>query len=127
MTEPNKKPKTKNKMEVPIKWFLILHASLLLNSMAGVASKFAGRQKFLSLPFCFFYGMVLLITFSFALIWQQVLKNMSLTFAFTNKPITIIYALIWSVMIFGEKLTPRMVLGALVILAGIVIGVSGND
>ena len=99
---PDLKKLLKNtKMEVPIKWFLILHLSLLLNSMAGVASKFAGRQKFLSFRFFLFYGLVLGITFAFALIWQQVLKNMSLTFAFTNKPITIIYALVWSVLIFG--------------------------
>ena len=125
---PDLKKLLKNtKMEVPIKWFLILHLSLLLNSMAGVASKFAGRQKFLSFRFFLFYGLVLGITFAFALIWQQVLKNMSLTFAFTNKPITIIYALVWSVLIFGEKVTPKMVVGALVILTGIVIGVSGNE
>ena len=117
----------RQKLEVPFKWFVILHLSLLLNSMAGVMSKFAGKQDFLSLKFFFFYGLVLLFTFLFALIWQQVLKNMSLTFAFTNKPITIIYALIWSVVIFGEHVTPRMVIGALVILTGIVIGVSGND
>ena len=116
-----------NKLEVSLKWFIILHLSILLNSLAGVASKFAGRQVFLSFRFFFWYSMVLLITFLFALIWQQVLKNMSLTFAFTNKPISIIYALIWSVVIFGEHVTPKMVVGALVILVGIVIGVSGND
>ena len=122
-----KNKRDKQKLEVPFRWFVILHLSLLLNSMAGVMSKFAGKSDFLSLKFFFFYGLVLVFTFLFALIWQQVLKNMSLTFAFTNKPITIIYALVWSVIIFGEHVTPKMVIGALVILAGIVIGVSGND
>lgn len=117
----------KGKMEVPLKWFLILHVSLIVNSMAGAASKMAGRQDFLSLNFFFFYGMVLLITFAFALVWQQVLKNMSLTFAFTNKPITMIWGLIWSVLIFQEKITWNMLLGSGIILIGIVIGVSGNE
>lgn len=126
-TIPKKQEKGKRKLEVPLLWFAILHLSLIINSLAGVASKLAGRQPFLSLRFCFFYGLVLFITFAFALVWQQVLKHMSLTFAFTNKPITIIYALIWGAMIFHEHITPKMVVGALVILAGIVIGVSGND
>lgn len=119
--------KKERKLEVPLKWFLILHLSLIVNSMAGAASKMAGRQEFLSLKFFFFYGLVLLITFAFALVWQQVLKNMSLTFAFTNKPITMIWGLIWSVMIFQEKITWNMLLGSAVILVGIIIGVSGNE
>lgn len=117
----------KKKLEVPLKWFLILHVSLVVNSLAGVASKMAGRQKFLSPGFCFYYGLVLVITFLFALVWQQVLKNMSLTFAFTNKPITMIWGILWGVMFFREKVTWNMLLGSAVILAGIMIGVSGNE
>lgn len=114
-------------LEVSLKWFFILHLSLILNSLAGTASKMAGRQEFLSLSFFFFYGLVLFITFAFALIWQQVLKHMSLTFAFTNKPITMIYSLVWAALIWHEPVNPKMVIGALIILAGIVMGVSGND
>ena len=99
----------------------------VMNSMTGVASKFAGRAKFLSLRFVVLYGIVLALNFGFALMWQQILKHMSLTFAFMNKPITVIYSLIWGALLFGEKVTPKMVIGALVILTGIVIGVSGND
>lgn len=120
-------PEKKRKLEVPLLWFIILHVSLLINSMAGVASKKAGQQKFLSLPFLVYYGLVLLITFAFALIWQQVLKNMSLTFAFTNKPITMVWGLIWGVIIFQEHVTWKMLLGSAIILIGIIIGVSGNE
>lgn len=120
-------PKKRGKLEVSLGWFLILHLSLIVNSMAGAASKMAGRQKFLSLKFFFFYGLVLVITFAFALVWQQVLKHMSLTFAFTNKPITMIWGIIWGVLIFQEKVTWNMLLGSGAILAGIIIGVSGNE
>ena len=111
--------------EVSLKWFIALHLSLLLNSLAGTASKIAGRQKFLSFKFMLCYMVVLLITFLFALAWQQVLKHMSLTFAFTNKPITIIWGLIWGVMVFHEHVTIKMIIGSAVILLGIMIGVSG--
>ena len=114
-------------MKDSLRWFIILHISLVINSLAGVASKMAGRSTFLSMRFFVFYGLVLLITFVFALVWQQVLAHMTLTFAFTNKPITVIYSLIWGAFFFGEKITLRMVIGALVILAGIVIGVSGHE
>ena len=110
--------------EVPLKWFILLHLSLILNSLAGTASKLAGRQKFLSFKFMFWYGVMLLITMSFAVAWQQILKNMSLTFAFTNKPITIVWGLIWGVTIFKEILTWKMILGSVIILVGIIVGVS---
>lgn len=114
-------------LEVPLLWFFFLHVSLVINSLAGAASKMAGRQDFLSLGFCFYYGLVLAITFAFALVWQQILKHMSLTFAFTNKPITILWGLLWGVVFFGESMTWNKILGSVVILAGIMIGVSGND
>ena len=110
--------------EVPLKWFILLHLSLVVNSLAGTASKLAGRHPFLSFGFVFWYGVMLVITMAFAVAWQQILKHMSLTFAFTNKPITIIWGLIWGVTIFREQLSWKMILGSVVILIGIVVGVS---
>ena len=53
----------KSRLEVPLKWFLILHLSLVVNSLAGTASKLAGREPFMSVRFLMLYGLVLLITF----------------------------------------------------------------
>ena len=119
--------KKKHSLEVPWKWFLILHIAIILNSMSGVASKMAGKFPLLSMKFMFFYGLDLFLIFAFAIVWQQVLGHMSLTFAITNRPVRVIYSLIWSVLIFKERVTPVMVLGVLVILTGVLIGVSGND
>ena len=126
-TEALQKRKKGGKLEVSLKWFIILHVSLIINSLAGAVSKMAVRQEFLSLKFFFYYGLVLLITFAFALVWQHVLKHMSLTFAFTNKPITMIWGIIWGVMIFQEVFTLKKLLGTIIVLVGIIIGVSGNE
>ena len=112
--------------EVPLMWFLLLHLSLIVNSLAGTASKLAGRHDFLSFGFLFWYGVMLMITMAFAVAWQQILKHMSLTFAFTNKPITIIWGLVWGVSIFHETLSWKMILGSAIILAGIIVGVSDS-
>ena len=113
--------------EVPLKWFVLLHLSLVINSLAGTASKLAGRHPFGSFGFVFWYGVMLAITMAFAIAWQQILKHMSLTFAFTNKPVTIIWGLIWGVSIFHETLSWKMILGSVIILIGIVIGVSDTQ
>ena len=113
--------------EVPLKWFVLLHLSLVINSLAGTASNLAGRHDFASFGFVFWYGVMLAITMAFAIAWQQILKHMSLTFAFTNKPVTIIWGLIWGVSIFHETLSWKMILGSVIILIGIVIGVSDTQ
>lgn len=107
-------------------WFLALHLSLIVNSIQGVFSKLAGREKTMSFRWIMFFGFMFLSMLIFALAWQQVLKHMSLTFAFTNKPITIIWGLVWGVVIFGEHVTWRMALGSVIILIGIMVGVGGR-
>lgn len=116
----------KRGLEVAPFWFLALHLSLVINSIQGVFSKLAGKEKFMSLRWIMFFGFMFLTMLVFALAWQQVLKHMSLTFAFTNKPITIIWGLVWGVVIFGEHVTIRMAVGSAIILAGIMVGVSGT-
>ena len=117
----------KRGLEVAPFWFLALHLSLVINSIQGVFSKLAGKEKFMSLRWIMFFGFMFLTMLVFALAWQQVLKHMSLTFAFTNKPITIIWGLVWGVLIFQEKVTWNMVLGSVIILVGIMVGVSGGQ
>ena len=126
-TKGGERMSQKKTREVPWNWFLFLHISLLINSLPGVASKLAGRYGVLSSGFLFFCALSIFLLGVFAVVWQQVLRHMSLTFALTNKPITVIYSLIWGALIFGEKIRPGMVIGSLVIIAGIMIGVSGDE
>ena len=101
--------------------FLLLHISLLCSSLSGVCSKMASRytDNIFSLQFIFWFGLVFVIMFAYAIIWQQILKRMPLTVAYANKPVTLIWGIIWGALIFGEKITVNMLIGAAVIFAGI--------
>lgn len=44
---------------------------------------------------------------------------MPLTIAYANKPVTLIWGIIWGRLIFGEKITWNMLVGACVIFLGI--------
>ena len=105
--------------------FLVLHVSLLMSSLSGVCSKMAANQKSL-IGFALWYGGVLLIMALYALIWQQILKRMPLTVAYANKPVTLIWGIIWGQLIFDEKITWNMLLGAYIIFAGIYFVTSGD-
>lgn len=100
---------------------VLLHVSLLFSSLSGVCSKMASgyMDRIFSVPFLFWFGLVFVIMFGYAIVWQQVLKRMPLTIAYANKPVTLIWGIVWGYLIFGEEITWNMFLGAAVIFAGI--------
>ena len=106
--------------------FVVLQIALFILSFGAVCSKIAGRQEFLSLPFCLFYGLLLIILFVYAIIWQQVLKKISLTVAYACKGIGIVYSIIWGVVFFQEIITWKMIVGALLVLAGVYVFIFGD-
>ncbi len=98
-----------------------LHALLGLYSLSDVFSKLASGQDFMSLWFIVFYGLVLVFLGVYALGWQQVIKRMPLSSAYANRAITIIWGIFWGAILFGESITWGKLLGAAIIICGIVL------
>ena len=46
---------------------------------------------------------------------------MPLTSAYANKAVTIVWGIVWGVLLFHEAVTPAKLLGAAVVLAGVVL------
>lgn len=110
-----------------LKIFLALHLSLLFSSFGGVASKMAGTSRMFSLRFFIFYGLVLVIMFGYAIVWQQILKYVPLTVAFSNKPVGLVWGMLWGSLFFHEIITWRMILGAAIIFIGIFLVVTSDE
>lgn len=106
--------------------FVLLQIALFILSFGAVCSKMAGRQEFLSLPFFAFYGTLLLILFIYAILWQQVLKRISLVVAYACKGVGIIYGILWGVIFFKEEVTWKMIVGAVLVLIGVYIFIFGE-
>lgn len=123
---------------------LLLNILLLLYSFSGVCSKMAGRYSdaffgFLKSlfsggasptpdvwKFVLFYGGVFLLLGIYAIVWQQLLKHISLTTAFCNKSVTIIWGMLWGVLIFSETITWNMIVGAVIVVAGVIMVVKAD-
>lgn len=99
--------------------YIFLHILLLLFSFCGVFSKMASQYEFLSFKFCIYYFFSLLILGVYAILWQQILKRFSLTTAFFNRAVTIIWGMLWGVIFFSEKISINMIVGSIVVLFGI--------
>ena len=109
------------------KTYLLLHAGFLLFSLTGIFSKLAAGSVFLSLDFFLYYGGALLILVLYSLLWQQILKRLPLTTAYYNKAITIVWGIFWGRLIFEEAITWNMVLGGVIVFAGILIVVTDGE
>lgn len=117
----------KNLNKEKIMPFVQLHILLFLFSLGSVCSKIAGQAEFLSMKFIFFYGLVLVILFGYALVWQQILKKLPLVTAYANKAVTVIWGLLWGTIIFKEQITIWNILGAAIIIFGIYMVVSSDE
>ena len=57
----------------------------------------------------------------YALLWQQVIAKMSLSTAYMFKGTSLIFVLLFSVLLFGEAITLNNVIGSVIIIIGIIL------
>ena len=108
--------------------YLALHVMLAIYSMSSVCSKFAAGYDFMSLGFILCYGGMIACLGLYAIGWQQVIKRMPLTVAYANKAVTLIWGLVWGLLLFHEQITATKFLGAVIVLVGVVLySLDGSD
>ena len=109
-----------------ILYLCMLEGAFLLYSIQSVLSKIASGYDPMSLPFLMFYAGIVMLLGIYALLWQQVIKHFDLSVAYANKAVTLLWAIVWSIVIFREKIRPGQVIGILIVMAGIFLLNSGD-
>ena len=108
------------------KW-VMMHGLFLVYSLTTVISKKIADAEFLSPRFILGYLLIFLCLGIYALGWQQVLKSFSLSKAFANKAVVVIWGLIWGAALFRESITPGKIIGAALIIAGVLFFASEEE
>lgn len=101
--------------------FVSLHILLALYSLSSVLSKLASNMRLLSIRFCLCYGGIIALLGVYALAWQQIIKRIPLTTAFANKAVTVVWGLVWGLLIFHEAITPGKLAGAVLVMTGVIL------
>lgn len=109
-----------------VKYLIFLHIMLLVSSITGIISKLASQQKFLSFKFIVLYCFMILVLGIYAIGWQQVIKRLPLTTAYTNKAVTVIWGIVFGKLFFDETITVKQIIGAVIIIIGIVLFVKAD-
>ena len=101
--------------------FLLMHTGFFLYAFYPVLGKSASKYDFLSFNYCVIYCVIIALLFVYAILWQQVLKSFRLPIAICNKAVTIVWGMFFSRMFFSEEITLKKILGAAIILFGIIL------
>ena len=63
----------------------------------------------------------------YAIAWQQVLKHLPLITTYANKAVTTIWGIIWGFLFFGESISIQRVIGAIIVITGVYLVVTGDE
>lgn len=103
--------------------YIQLHLNILLFSLTSVFSKLASMEyNKHGIYGVWLYVFLFLMVANcgiYAIAWQQVIKKFSLSTAYANKSVYLLWSQIWAVIIFHENLTVQNIIGILVVLAGV--------
>lgn len=112
---------TGREKKITLKDILFLQAIIMIYSISSVVAKTASAQEFLSFRFLLFYGLEIAILGVYAILWQQAIKKFELSIAYANRAMVMLWALVWAVVIFGERITLQNVIGLVLITVGTIV------
>lgn len=104
---------------------VLIYSSLiginLLYACVTLFTKYASQQEFMSLSYCLGLAGAIGVMGIYAICWQQILKRVELSTAYMFKGTSLIFVMLLAWMLFGEQITLNNIIGACVIIIGIVL------
>ena len=104
--------------KIGIKQILLLQAIIVIYTVSGIMAKFASAGETLE-KIILFLGLDLLLLGVYAILWQQILKKIDLSIAYSNKAVLTIWGVVWSVLLFKEIITVKTIISAILLIIGI--------
>lgn len=101
--------------------YIFLHICVLLFTATTILSKYASTYEFLSLNYIIIFALMICNLGVYAILWQQAIKPFKASVAYSNKSVTTIWTLIFSAILFSERITIHNIIGALMIIFGVVL------
>ncbi len=104
-----------------MKRYIALIGVNLIYSCTSICTKMASRQEMLSWPYLFWIAGAIGVMGIYALLWQQVIKRMPISTAYMFKGMSLVFVLLFSSLLFGEAITLNNIIGAVIIIIGIIL------
>ena len=108
-------------MTKSFKTYLALIGVNLIYACTSICTKMASQQEMLSWPYLLWIASAIGVMGVYALLWQQILARMPISTAYMFKGTSLIFVLMFSALLFGEAITLNNVIGAVIIIIGIIL------
>lgn len=93
--------------------------------LSSVFMKIASGTENLIIKMVWF-GLSIGVLGVFSLLWQKLLKNVDLVKAYIFKSTTIIWSVLYGILLFNEQITINMLLGMFITTVGVIITILGG-
>ena len=93
----------------------------LVYACTSIFTKMASQQEAMSWPYLLWIAGAIAIMGVYALLWQQVIKRMSLSASYMFKGTSLVFILLISALLFDEAITLNNMIGSAIIIFGIVL------
>lgn len=114
-------------MRKPYLTYLALVGVNLVYACTFIFTKLASQQEVLSSPYLLWIAGAVGVMGLYAILWQQVIARMPVSTAYMFKGTSLIFVLIFSVLLFNETITLSNIIGSVVIIAGILLYARADD
>lgn len=105
------------------KWiiYIVLIGINWLYACVSLFTKYASQHEFMSWNYMLWLVGAVGVMGVYAVLWQQVLKRIELSMAYMFKGTSIVFVMLLAYVLFGEQITWNNILGAIIIIVGIVL------
>lgn len=93
----------------------------LLYACVTLFTKYASQQVMGSVAYCLGLAGAIGVMGAYAICWQQILKRVELSTAYMFKGTSLIFIMLFAFALFGEPITIMNIIGAAVIITGIIL------
>ena len=101
--------------------YIVLIGINMLYACVSIFTKYASQQEFMSWNYMFCLIGAVGVMGLYAVLWQQILKRIELSLAYMFKGTGLIFVMLLAYVLFGEQITQNNIVGAIIIIIGIVL------
>lgn len=102
---------------------LVFSMTEIFGKLAANTYKAEGIHSFKLYAYIF---MMLFVCVFYAFCWQKIIKHFDLHTAYANRAMYLVWSQIWASMIFSEHITPKNILGMLIVMTGVILVSTGD-
>lgn len=106
---------------IKLNHILFLVAINMLYACVSIFTKYASQSEFMSWNYVWAVLSAIGVMGLYAMLWQQILKRVELSFAYMFKGTSIVFVMLLAHVIFGEQITWNNIIGAIIIILGILL------